>query len=84
MTLVNNVNSDMSSLVRKELVKALQWFVLVFEHAFWNVANQECNNAGPQMDVTRTPTGMGRVASRLIIVDVSATTATVLCLCVFF
>lgn len=65
MTLVNNVNSDMSSLVRKELVKALQWFVLVFEHAFWNVANQE-NNAVQQSDVTRTPTGMGRVASRLV------------------
>lgn len=65
MTLVNNVNGDMSSLVRKELVKALQWFVLVFEHAFWNVANQE-SNVGQHVDVTRTPTGMGRVASRLV------------------
>lgn len=60
MTLVNNVSGDMSPLVRKELVKALQWFVLVFEHAFLNVANQE--SVG--QDVTKTPTGMGRVASR--------------------
>lgn len=64
MTLVNNVNGDMSSLVRKELVKALQWFVLVFEHAFWNVANFQESNVSQQQDVTRTPTGMGRVASR--------------------
>lgn len=60
MTLINNVSGDMSSLVRKELVKALQWFVLVFEHAFLNVANQEST----VQDVTKTPTGMGRVASR--------------------
>lgn len=59
MTLVNNVSSDMSCLVRKELVKALQWFVLVFEHAFWNVANQERDN-------TKTTSSIiGCIGSRL-------------------
>lgn len=42
MALVANITSEMSSIVRKEVVAALQWFVLSFEHTFLNVASQEC------------------------------------------
>lgn len=41
MTLLNTVSGDMSSLVRKELVAALQWMVLAYEHAFLIVASKE-------------------------------------------
>lgn len=64
MTLVNNVSSDMSSLVRCELVKALQWVVLAFEHAFINVARQEGLGYNIGQDVNRTPTAMRRIGSR--------------------
>lgn len=64
MTLVNSVKDDMSSLVRKELVRALQWFVLIFEHAFLSVASQEINDSSANHDVTKTPTGMRKNASR--------------------
>lgn len=64
MTLVSNVSGDMSSLVRCELVKALQWVVLAFEHAFINVASHEgyCYQSG--QDVNKTPTGMKRIGSK--------------------
>ncbi|KAL1130820.1 hypothetical protein AAG570_012061 [Ranatra chinensis] len=41
MTLLNTVAKDMSPLVRKELVVALQNMVLVFENSFLSVAMQE-------------------------------------------
>ncbi|XP_017782723.1 PREDICTED: regulatory-associated protein of mTOR isoform X2 [Nicrophorus vespilloides] len=41
MTLLNTVVNDMSPIVRMELVAAIQWVVLSFEHAFINEAIQE-------------------------------------------
>ncbi|KAJ8928348.1 hypothetical protein NQ314_019078 [Rhamnusium bicolor] len=67
MTLVNTVSGDMSCLVRKELVNALQWVVLAFEPVFLNVAMKEHNNISPVQDTVVTPTGMRRIASRDII-----------------
>lgn len=62
MTLVNTVSRDMSSLVRKELVTALQWIVLAFESSFLNVAAQE-NNANTSQESTPTST-LKRIGSR--------------------
>lgn len=64
MTLVSSVSGDMSSLVRCELVKALQWVILAFEHAFVNVASHKGYGLQPTQDVNKTPTGMKRIASR--------------------
>lgn len=59
MTLMNNVSADMSSLVRKELVAALQWMVLAFENAFISVALKE---QAQNNDVT-TQSGLQRISS---------------------
>ncbi|XP_063240592.1 LOW QUALITY PROTEIN: regulatory-associated protein of mTOR [Bacillus rossius redtenbacheri] len=68
MTLINTVTYDMSPLVRKELVAALQWVVLIFENAFLKVALQE-EGSRPTVvtvgDVTMSPLmGLRRNASR--------------------
>ncbi|XP_069683368.1 regulatory-associated protein of mTOR [Periplaneta americana] len=68
MTLINTVSHDMSPLVRKELVVALQWMVLLFENSFLSVALQE-EGRTPQMaalaDINMSPImGMRRIASR--------------------
>ncbi|KAK5640922.1 hypothetical protein RI129_009469 [Pyrocoelia pectoralis] len=62
MMLVNTVSRDMSSLVRKELVAALQWIVIAFENAFLNVAAQE-NNLCNSQESTPTST-LKRIGSR--------------------
>ncbi|XP_067006454.1 regulatory-associated protein of mTOR isoform X2 [Anabrus simplex] len=71
MTLINTVSHDMSPLVRKELVVALQWMVLLFENSFLSVALQEEGTKStltPQVvtvpDVTMSPMGMRRISSR--------------------
>ncbi|KAJ8953916.1 hypothetical protein NQ318_019156 [Aromia moschata] len=66
MTLVNTVSGDISCLVRKELINALQWVVLAFEPVFMNVAIKE-HNISPVQDNVATPTGMRRIASRDVI-----------------
>ncbi|XP_018566383.1 regulatory-associated protein of mTOR isoform X2 [Anoplophora glabripennis] len=63
MTLVNTVSGDMSSLVRKELINALQWVVLSFEHVFVNLAVKEHNSISPVQD-TIPPLGMRRAGSK--------------------
>ncbi|GFG29093.1 hypothetical protein Cfor_00263 [Coptotermes formosanus] len=68
MTLINTVSHDMSPLVRKELVVALQWMVLLFENSFLSVALQE-EGRTPQMaalaDISMSPImGIRRIASR--------------------
>lgn len=60
MTLMNNVSGDMSSLVRKELVAALQWMVLAFENAFVSVALKE---QAQSQDNVNTQPGMKRISS---------------------
>lgn len=61
MTLLNTVSADMSSLVRKELVVALQWMVLAFENAFLNVAlKEQTQNA----DIAAIGGGMKRISSK--------------------
>ncbi|XP_065167267.1 regulatory-associated protein of mTOR isoform X2 [Atheta coriaria] len=64
MTLVNNVGNDMSPLVRKELVVAIQWFILAFERSFLSVAAHEASK-----DDSNTPPHSGvdlpRTGSRL-------------------
>lgn len=50
MNLVNTVSSDMSCLVRKELINAVQWVVLAFEPVFLNVAIKDSNNISPIQD----------------------------------
>ncbi|GJQ81856.1 hypothetical protein Trydic_g9883 [Trypoxylus dichotomus] len=62
MTLVNTLNGDMSNLVRKELVAAMQWVVLAFEHAFLNVAIQE--NLIQASQEYASPSGIKRIGSR--------------------
>ncbi|KAF5293532.1 hypothetical protein FQA39_LY03017 [Lamprigera yunnana] len=62
MMLVNTVSRDMSSLVRRELVAALQWIVITFENAFLNVAAQE-NNLCNSQESTPTST-LKRIGSR--------------------
>lgn len=66
MTLVNTVSRDMSSLVRRELVVALQWIVLAFESAFVNVAAQENALVTPAYDTT-PPSTMKRIGSRSVL-----------------
>ncbi|CAG2054634.1 unnamed protein product, partial [Timema podura] len=68
MTLINTVTYDMSPLVRKELVVALQWMVLIFENSFLKVALQE-EGSRPTVvnlgDASMSPLmGMRRIASR--------------------
>lgn len=61
MTLVKTVSNDMSCLVRKELVNALQWVVLAFEHIFLSfVMRENC----PLQEVSVTPTSLRRIGSR--------------------
>lgn len=50
MTLVNTVGNDMSVLVRKELVSALQWVILAFEQVFVNVALKDSAILSPIHD----------------------------------
>ncbi|KAI5723075.1 hypothetical protein M8J76_000957 [Diaphorina citri] len=45
--LLNTVSHDMSPLVRKELVVALQWIVIVFENSFLSVALHELRESTP-------------------------------------
>lgn len=63
MTLVNTVSNDMSPLVRKELINALQWVVLSFEHVFVNLAVKEHNNISPVQDGL-PQMGLRRIASK--------------------
>ncbi|PSN48417.1 Regulatory-associated protein of mTOR [Blattella germanica] len=68
MTLINTCSHDMSPLVRKELVVALQWMVLLFENSFLSVAIQQ-ETRTPQLaalaDISMSPImGMRRIASR--------------------
>ncbi|KAK9500893.1 hypothetical protein O3M35_002064 [Rhynocoris fuscipes] len=46
MTLLSTVSKDMSPLVRKELIVALQHMVMVFENSFLSVALQEIRDGG--------------------------------------
>ncbi|GLG94261.1 Regulatory-associated protein of mTOR [Gryllus bimaculatus] len=75
MTLINTVSNDMSPLVRKELIVALQWMVLLFENSFLSVALQEegtrsRDSLGSQVlmlpgEASMSPMmGMRRIASR--------------------
>lgn len=65
MTLVKRVSNDMSSLVRKELVIALQWVVLAFEHVFITLAMKESLLSNyPLQEVNVTPIGLKRIGSR--------------------
>ncbi|KAG5869942.1 hypothetical protein JTB14_023212 [Gonioctena quinquepunctata] len=64
MTLVNTVSCDMSPMVRKELVNALQWMVLAFEPAFVNVALKEHTNVSPVQDGLMTSMSLKRIGSR--------------------
>ncbi|XP_054282022.1 regulatory-associated protein of mTOR-like isoform X2 [Macrosteles quadrilineatus] len=50
MMLINTVSHDMCPLVRKELVVALQWMVLVFENSFLSVALHELRRDSSQVD----------------------------------
>ncbi|XP_072382819.1 regulatory-associated protein of mTOR [Diabrotica undecimpunctata] len=64
MTLVNTVSGDMSFLVRKELVNALQWVVLAFEPLFVNLAVKEQTSVSPGQDCILSSGGMRRMGSR--------------------
>ncbi|XP_046483288.1 regulatory-associated protein of mTOR isoform X4 [Neodiprion pinetum] len=65
MTLINTVSHDMSPLVRKELVVALQWMVLHFENSFVTLAVAEENSRRDPVVETLSPfTGMRRIGSR--------------------
>ncbi|XP_012256997.1 regulatory-associated protein of mTOR isoform X2 [Athalia rosae] len=65
MTLINTVSHDMSPLVRKELVVALQWMVLHFENSFVTLAVAEENSRRDPMVETLSPfTGMRRIGSK--------------------
>lgn len=64
MTLVNKVSGDMSSLVRKELVAALQWVVLAFEHAFLNIAANDSSNQASSKLFNIPATSIKRTDSR--------------------
>ncbi|XP_034933935.1 regulatory-associated protein of mTOR isoform X2 [Chelonus insularis] len=65
MTLINTVTHDMSPLVRKELVVALQWMVLHFENSFVTLALAEENSRKDLVVETFFPfSGMRRIGSR--------------------
>ncbi|XP_015588597.1 regulatory-associated protein of mTOR isoform X3 [Cephus cinctus] len=65
MTLINTVTHDMSPLVRKELVVALQWMVLHFENSFVTLALAEENSRRELVVETLSPfSGMRRIGSR--------------------
>ncbi|XP_044015926.1 regulatory-associated protein of mTOR isoform X2 [Aphidius gifuensis] len=65
MTLINTVTHDMSYLVRKELVVALQWMVLHFENSFVTLAIAEENSRKDLIVETLSPfSGMRRISSR--------------------
>ncbi|KAK0077123.1 hypothetical protein PV325_004412 [Microctonus aethiopoides] len=65
MTLINTVTYDMSPLVRKELVVALQWMVLHFENSFVTLAVAEENSRRELVVETLSPfSGMRRIGSR--------------------
>ncbi|EFX77206.1 hypothetical protein DAPPUDRAFT_248021 [Daphnia pulex] len=65
LQLVNVVNSEASPLVRKEIVGALQWIVLIFESTFIQMAvqqieeekNKDSNSLSPNVEVTLTSSG---------------------------
>ncbi|KAJ3644718.1 hypothetical protein Zmor_022428 [Zophobas morio] len=61
MTLVKRVSNDMSHLVRKELVNALQWVVIAFEHVFLTLAMKE--TLSNLQEVVASP-GLKRTGSR--------------------
>lgn len=63
MTLISTVGSDMSTLVRKELINALQWIVLPFEALFIQVVLME-HSGGSLQDINSTPTNLKRIGSR--------------------
>ncbi|KAJ8916102.1 hypothetical protein NQ315_004468 [Exocentrus adspersus] len=67
MTLANTVSGDMSSLVRKELINALQWVVLAFEPVFVNLAVKEHNSISSPMQDAVSPGGLRRIASKDVI-----------------
>ncbi|KAK9885165.1 hypothetical protein WA026_010675 [Henosepilachna vigintioctopunctata] len=62
LNLINTVGSDMSCLVRKELINALQWIVLPFETGFTQLVLGE-QTRGSLQDVAST-SGMRRIGSR--------------------
>ncbi|KAF7992418.1 hypothetical protein HCN44_001743 [Aphidius gifuensis] len=65
MTLINTVTHDMSYLVRKELVVALQWMVLHYENSFVTLAIAEENSRKDLIVETLSPfSGMRRISSR--------------------
>ncbi|EFA08847.1 regulatory-associated protein of mTOR isoform X1 [Tribolium castaneum] len=64
MTLVKKVSNDMSHLVRKELVNALQWVVLAFEHVFITLSMKEILSHYPLQEVNVTSPGLRRIGSR--------------------
>ncbi|KAH0548367.1 regulatory-associated protein of mTOR isoform X1 [Cotesia glomerata] len=65
MILINNVTYDMSPLVRKELVVALQWMVLHFENSFITLAVAEENSRRDLVVETFSPfSGMRPMGSR--------------------
>ncbi|XP_043280905.1 regulatory-associated protein of mTOR isoform X2 [Venturia canescens] len=65
MTLINTVSHDMSPLVRKELVVALQWMVLHFENSFVTLAFAEESSRRDLVVETLSPfSGMRRIGSR--------------------
>lgn len=65
MTLINTVTYDMSPLVRKELVVALQWMVLHFENLFVTLAIAEDNRGKDLVVETFSPfSGMRRINSK--------------------
>ncbi|CAH1990620.1 unnamed protein product [Acanthoscelides obtectus] len=66
MTLVNTVSGDMSCLVRKELINALQWIVLVFSPIFQNIYSREMKEKEERniIHTNSTPIGFRRNASR--------------------
>ncbi|CAH0563709.1 unnamed protein product [Brassicogethes aeneus] len=66
MTLVTTMIDDMSCLVRKELVNALQWVVLAFEQSFVSVARKESQLSQDYYSSSNvsTPTSLRRISSR--------------------
>ncbi|XP_065210456.1 regulatory-associated protein of mTOR isoform X2 [Planococcus citri] len=68
MMLINVVSQDMSTLVRKELVNALQWVILAFENSFLSVATQEMKATlpiSPQEQIIPIPSVMSALKRNL-------------------
>jgi regulator-associated protein of mTOR len=64
MTLIKKVSNDISHLVRKELINALQWVVLAFEHVFLTLAMKETLTNYPLQEVSVTSPGLRRIGSK--------------------